>query len=133
MDYKNIANLPAMFFERAKALGPKPFLWGKREGAYRAISWREAAGIVSRLSRGLRAIGIERGERVALVSENRPEWALADIAIMAAGAIAVPGYVTNTSDDHRHILSNTGAKAAIVSSRKLAANLLAAARHPPAY
>ena len=128
MDYKKIPNLPGMFFARARELGQKPFLWGKRDGSYRATSWAEAARLVSRLSRGLRAAGIERGDRVALVSENRPEWAIADIAIMAAGAISVPGYVTNTSDDHRHILGNTGAKAAIVSSRKLATNLLAAAR-----
>ncbi|MFI4988878.1 MAG: AMP-dependent synthetase/ligase [Alphaproteobacteria bacterium] len=128
MDYKKISNLARMFFDHARERGERPFLWAKVDGRYRPISWAEAASVVSRLSRGLRALGIERGERVALVSENRPEWALADIAIMAAGAIAVPGYVTNTVDDHRHILNNSGAKAAIVSSRKLATNLLAAAR-----
>ena len=132
MDYKEIPNLARMFLDRAHERGKRPFLWGKYLGRYRPIAWAEAASLVSRLSRGLRAFGIERGDRVALVSENRPEWALADIAIMAAGAIAVPGYVTNTADDHRHILHNTGAKAAILSSRKLAPNLLAAARQCPA-
>jgi long-chain acyl-CoA synthetase len=120
-----------MFFERAAALGPKPFLWSKRDGAYRPTSWAEAASQVNRLARGLRAHGIERGDRVALVSESRSEWAIADVAIMAAGAIAVPAYITNTVDDHRHILANSGAKAAIVSTRKLAGNLLAAAAQSP--
>ena len=131
MDYKEIPNLARMFFDRAAERGDRPFLWAKVEGAYRPLSWREAAKAVSRLSRGLRALGIGRGERVALVSENRPEWAIADIAIMAAGAISVPGFVTNTVDDHRHILNNAGAKAAIVSTRKLAGNLLGAARQTP--
>ena len=60
---------------------------------------------VSALSRGLRTLNVEPGDRVVIVAENRPEWAIADLAIMAAGAISVPAYVTNTPDDHFHILS----------------------------
>ncbi len=66
---------------------------------------------MSRLARGLAALGIEPGDRVALVSENRPEWVIADLAIMSAGAVTVPAYVTNTVEDHRHILGNSGARA----------------------
>ncbi len=131
MDYKAVPNLVRMFLDRAAERGERPFLWAKREGVYRPMSWREAVELVSRLSRGLRAQGIARGDRVALIAENRPEWVIADLAIMAAGAITVPGYITNTIDDHRHILTNTGAKAAIVSTRKLAGPLLAAARQAP--
>ena len=61
------------------------------------------------------------------MSENRPEWAIADLAIMAARGIAVPAYVTNTVDDHIHILKDSGAKLAIVSTARLAERLLAAA------
>ena len=81
------------------------------------MSWRSVAGQVSALSRGLRDLGIVPGDRVVIVAENRPEWAIADLAIMAAGAISVPAYVTNTSDDHFHILSDSGAKLAIVSTQ----------------
>jgi len=56
----------------------------------------------------LAALGIEPGDRVALVSENRPEWVVADLAIMSAGAVTVPAYVTNTVEDHRHILAIAG-------------------------
>src|SRR5207244_5684758 len=68
---------------------------------------------------------------VALVSENRPEWVIADLAIMAAGAVTVPAYVTNTVEDHRHILGNSGARAAIVSTASLAARLVPAAAQVP--
>ncbi|MFX4608990.1 AMP-binding protein, partial [Acinetobacter baumannii] len=54
------------------------------------------------------------------------EWCIADLAIMAAGAITVPTYTTNTERDHLHILENSGAKAAIVSNAKLAKVLLPA-------
>ncbi|MEX2650648.1 MAG: long-chain fatty acid--CoA ligase [Alphaproteobacteria bacterium] len=120
-------NLATMFFEQAARLGDAPWLWAKRDGVYRALTWRGAAERVGRLARGLRAIGVGPGDRVALVSENRPEWALADLAIMAAGGITVPAYTTNTIADHRHLLGDSGARVAIVSTAKLAERVFAAA------
>ena len=127
MDYKTCPNLVAMFFEEAARLGDKPFLWAKRDGAWLALTWNEAAARVSALARGFKGLGIEPGDRVVLVSENRPEWLISDVAIMAAGAISVPAYVTNTVNDHLHIVENSGAKGAIVSTRKLLENFLPAA------
>jgi long-chain acyl-CoA synthetase len=131
MDYASCRSLPAMFFEVATQRAARPFLWAKREGHYHSLSWEEAADSVRRLARGLAALGIEPGDRVALVSENRPEWVIADLAIMAAGAVTVPAYVTNTVEDHRHILGNSGARAAIVSTAALAARLVPAAAQVP--
>ena len=127
MDYDSCRSLPAMFFEQADRLGDKPFLWAKHAGRYQAIGWAAAARDVRRLALGLRSLGIGRGERVGLVSENRPEWVIADLAIMSAGAVTVPAYVTHTIDDHRHVLSNSGARAVIVSKPPLSARVLAAA------
>ena len=127
MDYDSCRSLPAMFFEQAARLGDKPFLWAKRGGRYQSLSWAEAAREVRRLARGLAALGIGRGERVALVAENRPEWVIADFAIMSAGAITVPAYVTNTVEDHRHVFATSGASAVIVSKPPLSARVLAAA------
>jgi long-chain acyl-CoA synthetase len=125
--YRGWRSLTHMFFETADRLGDRPFLWAKRDGRFQPLSWRETADAAGRLSRGLRAHGIGRGDRVAIVAENRPEWLIGEIAVLAAGAIAVPAYTTNTPDDHRHILNNSGAKAAIVSRQKLADALLPAA------
>ena len=120
-------NLVTMFFDQAEKHGDKPFLWAKENGAYRSQSWTEAAGSVSALAGGLKSLGVEEGDRVVLVSENRPEWLIAELAIMSAGAIPVPAYTTNLVSDHIHILSNSGAVGALVSTRKLAENLLPAA------
>jgi len=120
-------NLVSMFFDQADALGERPFLWAKRDGCYQPLSWRDVAARVSALTRGLRAMGVGRGDRVALVAENGPDWVIADIAVMAAGGITVPAYTTNTASDHRHILTDSGAVGAIVSTRRLATPLLAAA------
>jgi long-chain acyl-CoA synthetase len=127
MDYDTCRSLPAMFFEQAGRLGDKPFLWAKRDGRYRPVSWAAAARDARRLACGLTSLGIARGDRVALVAENRPEWVIADFAIMSAGAITVPAYVTNTVDDHRHVFATSSAAAVIVSRPPLSARVLAAA------
>jgi long-chain acyl-CoA synthetase len=131
MDYASCRSLPAMFFATARQRAGQPFLWAKRDKRYQALSWGEVESAISRLARALIAYGIEPGDRVALVSENRPEWVIADLAIMSAGAITVPAYVTNTGNDHRHVLGNSGAHAVIVSTGALAARVLPAAAQTP--
>src|SRR6476659_6637592 len=119
-------NLVSLFLARASEKDDRPFLWAKREGQWRSISWNEAARQVAALAEALKRIGLEPGDRVALVRENRPEWLIADLAIMAAGCVSVPTYTTNTTRDHAHVLGNSGARAVIVSSQKLAKNLVPA-------
>ncbi|HET7316284.1 MAG TPA: long-chain fatty acid--CoA ligase [Sphingomicrobium sp.] len=119
-------NLVEMFLARAREKGDAPFLWAKRDGEWRSISWAEAERQVVALATGLKDMGLQPGDRVALVSENRPEWLIADLAIMAAGCVTVPTYTTNTTRDHAHILGNSGARAVIVSNQKLAKNLIPA-------
>jgi len=131
MDYNAINSLPAMFFATAKRRGDRPFLWSKKDGRYQPMSWAETANQVSRLARGLVALGIAPGDRVALAAESRPEWVIADLAIMSAGAIAVPAYTTNTVEDHRHILGNSGARAVITSKPPLSERVCDAAVQLP--
>jgi len=119
-------NLIALFLARAAEKGDALFLWAKRDGQWRSTSWAEAARQVASLAASLKRIGLEPGDRVALVSENRPEWLISDLAIMAAGCVTVPTYTTNTTRDHAHILGNSGARAVIVSNQKLAKNLIPA-------
>ena len=103
-------NLITLFLARAAEKGDAPFLWAKREGQWRSTSWADAARQVAALAASLKALGLEGGDRVALVSENRPEWLISDLAIMAAGCVTVPTYTTNTTRDHAHILGNSGAR-----------------------
>jgi long-chain acyl-CoA synthetase len=119
-------NLVEMFMARAAEKGDAPFLWAKRGGEWQSTSWAEARRQVIGLATSLKGIGLHAGDRVMLVSENRPEWLISDLAIMAAGCVTVPAYTTNTTRDHAHILGNSGARAVIVSSQKLAKALVPA-------
>ncbi len=119
-------NLVTLFFASAAERGDAPFLWNKPGGKWVSRSWTDSAREVAALAAGLKAMGLKPGDRVMLVSENRPEFFIADLAIMAAGCVTVPTYVTNTETDHAHILADSGARAVIVSKPKLAATLLPA-------
>ncbi len=125
-DIDNAQNLVALFLKRADEKGDAPFLGQKAGGQWVTQSWRSAAEHVCLLAEALRAMGLSDGDRVALVSENRPEWCIADLAIMAAGCITVPTYTTNTRRDHAHILDNSGARAVVVSNEKLLTPLVGA-------
>ena len=118
-DIDNANNLVELFLTRADAKGAAPFLGRKAGAAWVTQSWEEVASQVCLMAMNLRELGLEPGDRVALVSENRPEWCISDLAIMAAGCITVPAYITNTERDHSHILDNSGARAVIVSNEKL--------------
>ncbi len=125
-DFETCPNLVRLFLDRADERADRPFLTAKTKGEWRGQSWRAVADEVCLLAEALRRLGLETGDRVVLVSENRPKWAIADLAIMAAGGITTPAYTTNTERDHRHILDNSGAKIVIVSTQKLADVLLPA-------
>ena len=107
-------NLVSLFFEQTIRKGDAPFLWRKQDGNWQSVSWAEAGKQVSALASGLRGLGIKPGDRVGLISESRPEWPIADLAIMAVGGITVPAYITNGIADHRHVLEDSGASAVII-------------------
>jgi long-chain acyl-CoA synthetase len=127
MNYDAVPSLTRLFFDQANKLSRQPLLRSKQNGVWAVMTWGEAAARVRSLARGLIGLGIQPGDRVALISENRPEWLIADLAIMAAGGITVPHFATNTPDDHRHILTHSGARGAIVAGGTIAKRLLPAA------
>jgi long-chain acyl-CoA synthetase len=131
IDHDALRSLPQMMLAAADRGGDRPFLWTKRDGAWQSTSWREVGQRIRHLARALIAMGVRPGDRVGLVAENRPEWLIADYAIMAAGAITVPAYTTSTVEEYRHILANAGAVGAIASTRALAGAVLQAGLRSP--
>ncbi|HKK29668.1 MAG TPA: AMP-binding protein, partial [Alphaproteobacteria bacterium] len=125
--YQEWSSLPAMAFDRMAERGARPFLWAKQGGAYGSISFAETAEAIANCAHGLAAFGVEPGDRVGLIAENRPEWLIGDIGIMSAGAVSVPAYITNTGADHVHVFRDSGARWAIVSTVSLLDRALEAA------
>lgn len=113
-----------MMLQLAAATPDRPLFRYWRGGAWQSLRWGDYAMQVASVAAFLRGRGIGPGDRVMLVSENRPEFAIADTAIMAIGGVTVPTYTTNLASDHAHILRDSGARVAIVSTRKLAEKVL---------
>jgi long-chain acyl-CoA synthetase len=127
-EYPTWPNLPAMMFGLARSWPGKPLLRSFRDGAWRSIAWGEFGRMAASCARHLRQAGVAAGDRVVIVSENRPEYPIAETALMALRALPVPTYVTNTVADHAHILRDSGARVAIVSTPGLADALRDAGR-----
>ncbi len=83
------------------------------------LSGMEAIERVRRIASGLASLGVKAGDRVAIISENRPEWSLTDIAILSLRAVNVPIYTTQAVEQIRYILEDSGAKLLCVSGKKL--------------
>jgi long-chain acyl-CoA synthetase len=125
--YPTWPNLAAMMLGLAREWPARPMLRVWRAQAWHRITWGEFARLVASCARHLRAAGVSAGDRVVLCMENRPEFFIAEVALMAIRAVPLPAYTTNTVDDQAHLLRDSGARAAIVSTPALADRLLAAA------
>lgn len=124
-DVRTIADLPFHVLGRF----PKPLLVGRcRGGEVEGLSNKEVFERVRDLSLGLEAIGVQPGDRVAILSESRPEWLLTDLAVLTAGAVLVPVYPTLSAGQARHILQDSGAKV-VVASTKLQLGKIQEIRH----
>ena len=121
--YPTWPNLAAMMFDRARTWPDRPMARSFRGGAWHAVSWKEFARMAASCARHLRAAGVSAGDRVLICAENRPEYHIAETALMAIRAVPVPAYTTNTVADHAHLLRDSGARAAIVSNAGLAAKV----------
>jgi long-chain acyl-CoA synthetase len=113
-----------IFYHSVETYRKPDHLKTKRDGTWRGISSEEFRRAVEELSMGLRALGVEKGDRVALLSENRPEWAYADLATLCAGAADAPIYPNLPAAQVLYVLNDSQAKVALVSTpaqaRKLA-------------
>jgi long-chain acyl-CoA synthetase len=109
--------LNQLFFEAVSKYNRPDALQVKTGGTYRPISHTEVADRVRHAARGLSSLGVRRGDRVAILSENRPEWAVADFACLTIGLTDVPIYPTLPADQIAYMLKDSGAVAIFVSNK----------------
>lgn len=91
----------------------------KRQGKWRKFSIQEYVEIVNNLSYGMLKLGVKPGDNVGIVSGNRPEWNMLDMAIMQIGAISIPIYPTISQDDYRYILNHAEMKVIFIEGKDL--------------
>ena len=119
INFDKFNSVVSLFYHQSLSLSQDPYLWKKSNDKFISLSWKEIKKEVEALAKGLLNLGILKGDRVVILSENRPEWQIADLEIMAIGAISVPAYTTSTTNDYKHIINHSEARCLIVSSHNL--------------
>jgi long-chain acyl-CoA synthetase len=102
-------NLVELFEAQAARRGANAAVKEKRDGVWRDVTWQEMARRARDVSDGLAALGVRAGDRIAILSETRTEWILADLGILGSGAISVPIYQSNPGHECQYILDDSGA------------------------
>jgi len=112
-----MSNIVDLFWDRVEHSPDKPALRQRVGGDWEPLSWREYGDAVTEVAAGLVALGIEPGDRVAILAFNQIRWHEADIGILAAGATTVPAYPTSASSQLVHLLGHSGARVCFVGDR----------------
>ena len=118
-DDVGLSTLPALCLDAIVRHNKPDAVNEKTEGRWVHISGEELVRRVRQVALGLTDLGIRAGDRVALISENRPEWSIADLAILSASAVTVPIYTTQAVDQIEFILKDSGARALMISGGRV--------------
>lgn len=112
----NEKSLPKMFFSRVNKYGEKTVLRTKKDGKWKDISWNEFGKNVKNFALGLISLGIEKEDKVSILSWNRVEWVFADLGILSCGGIPVSIYASNTPKEVGYIISHSESKIVVVEN-----------------
>ena len=126
INFDDFNSITSVFYHQAEDLNDQPYLWKKSGDKYISLNWTQVKEQVKSIASYFQDIGILEGDRVLILSENRPEWQIVDLAIMSIGAISVPAYTTSTTNDYKYIIEHSGARCAVVSSHELMKKVLPA-------
>ncbi len=111
--------IPHYCFESFTRHNKRDALAFKIDSAWIYLNGVDVVERVKRIAMGLAGLGVKAGDRIAIISENRPEWSLVDLAILSLRAVNVPIYTTQAVDQIRFILENSGARMLFISGKKL--------------
>ena len=124
-------SLATMILQRAERYGAKPAMRVKRHGHWEDISWQTLGEKIVRAAQGLTALGFRPGDRLAILADNHPEWAIIDLACLFLGGVDVPLYLTSPVSDLTYILKDAGVTFLAVSGREPLATALKVANDLP--
>lgn len=116
--------IPDLFFETANKFSTKTALLYKKNEVYFSVNFNELVKKVRYCASGFQKIGVKKGDKVAILSENRPEWTISDLGIMLIGAVVVPLHTTLSSKALCNVLNHSEAEVIIISNNNLLNKIL---------
>jgi long-chain acyl-CoA synthetase len=115
----SVSTLSRLFLNTCRVHAKPDLFLVKREGSYAPISTAEAETRVMELSLGFRELGLKPGDKAVILSENRPEWVMTDLAILCAGGVTVPIYTSLLPEQIKYIINDSDALIVVCSNREL--------------
>jgi long-chain acyl-CoA synthetase len=110
--------LPRLLIENARRLGNRVALREKDFGIWQTVTWRQFADHVRAFAMGLRALGIERGDKVAIIGDNRPEWLYAELAAQSIGGASVGIYQDSVAEEVRYLVEASDARVIVAEDQE---------------
>lgn len=105
-----------MFQHRVSSTPDREAMSGRRDGQWYSMTWKEAGRRVRAVAGGLLSLGLQKGERAAILVTSRPEWVIADLGILGAGGATSTIYTSNTAEESAYILEDSGARVCFVEN-----------------
>jgi long-chain acyl-CoA synthetase len=112
------ATLPRLLMENARRLGNRVALREKDFGIWQTVTWRQFADHVRAFAMGLRALGVERGDKVAIIGDNRPEWLYAELAAQAIGGASIGIYQDSVAEEVRYLVEASDARVIVAEDQE---------------
>ena len=128
---ESVTTLPQSFEAQARKYGARVYLKAKRDSVWIDHSWTEISDAAGRLRAGLAALGVKPGDRVAILSDNCPEWIVVDQAALGLGAVVVPLYTTSGLEETAHVINDSGAKIVAANGPEMVKKIVALASSIP--
>lgn len=126
-----IETLPALFADTQKRNAEMVAFYAKKEGKWQGLTYRDLRDVTENIAMGMEALGLKKGDRIAIQSENRPEWIMTDFACAHFGIVSATIYPTLVEKQVEYILKDSGAKAVFASTEEDVKKVLAVRKNLP--
>ncbi|MDD5582467.1 MAG: long-chain fatty acid--CoA ligase [Candidatus Marinimicrobia bacterium] len=128
---KYIETIPELFSEAVEKNAERVAFYAKKEGKWEGLTYREFRDITENVAMGMNALGIKKGDRIAIQSDNRPEWVITDYACAHFGIVSVTIYPTLVENQVEYILKDSGSTAVFAASEEDVKKVLAVRKNLP--
>ena len=125
IDYEKYNTLPKLFWRQVQQFAKKTTIWHKQEGVWKSLNWEDYGNYSKEIGNALMASGIQKGDKISILSETRPEWVMCDMGIICSGCVTAPIYHSNTEEQVFYIADQSDSVLAFVEDQEQLDKMLA--------
>ncbi|MEA1882600.1 MAG: AMP-binding protein, partial [Candidatus Marinimicrobia bacterium] len=125
IDYNKYDTIPKLFWRQVESFPDKISIWSKEAGLWKSFTWNDYGSTSKKIGNALYASGIQKGDKISILSETRPEWVMCDMGIICSGCVTAPIYQSNTEEQVFYIADQSDSVLAFVEDQEQLDKMLA--------